>query len=387
MKKKTVALMFCSCVVAFCWATSSKQHKGINSDIEDVMSQYDCIGLSVVVVKGNTIHFRKSYGYNPDYNDESKRDTIPQNGIFWWASVSKTFISTAIMQLVEQRMLSLDDDVNDYIDFCIRNPRFPKSPITVEMMLSHRSSLNDKGYRYGFEKLIPEINNNYGINYNDYEPGTDYFYCNMNYNLLAAIVEKVSKKRFDVYIRENITKPLGLYGSFNRLDLDSVRIIKTYTYDAKAKRYKKFFHPKDRLYGEDTLQNYIIGRSTPIFSPAGGMRATTIDLTKWMMVHMNYGTYKKIKILSKESELEMWKPRSPGRNYGFAFSHYDKVVKGESFVGMTGGSCGIHSLFFFNPEKKYGFVVICNGCTSKLANGGEMNYEIVRKLYQHFIKK
>ncbi len=385
MKRVFVSVL--CCVIGIQCFTNSHKSGDLDFEVSKVMRQYDCIGLSVVVVKNNIIWYKNTYGYNPDYKDESKRDTIPQNGIFWWASVSKTFISTAIMQLVEQRMLSLDDDVNDYLDFSIRNPRFPKSPITVKMMLSHRSSLNDKGYRYGFEKLIPEINNNYGINYNDYEPGSDYFYCNMNYNLLAAIVEKVSKKRFDVYIRENITKPLGLYGSFNRLDLDSVRLIKTYTYDAKTKRYKKFFHPKDRLYGEDTLQNYIIGRSTPIFSPAGGMRATTIDLAKWMMLHMNYGTYKKTKILSKESELEMWKPRSPGRNYGFAFSHYDKVVKGESFVGMTGGSCGIHSLFFFNPKKKYGFVVICNGCTSKSANGGEMNYEIVRTLYNYFIKK
>lgn len=131
----------------------------------------------------------------------------------------------------------------------------------------------------------------------------------------------------------------------------------------------------------------MLGNSTPTFSPAGGMRATTLDLTKWMMVHMNYGSYKKTKILSKESELEMWKPRSQGRNYGYAFSRYDKIVKGKSFVGMTGGSSGYHSLFFFNPEKKYGFVVICNGCTSKSANGGEMNYEIVRTLYNHFIRE
>jgi len=359
----------------------------LESEIVKTMESYDAIGLSIVVVKNNKICYRNTFGYNPNYTDTTKREPIPLDGVFWWASVSKTFISTAVMQLVEKRMLSLDDDVNKYLDFRIRNPRFPNAPITVSMMLSHRSSLNDKGYRYGFEKLIPEVNVNYRVNYNDYEPDTDYFYCNMNYNLLAAIVEKVSKKRFDVYVRENITKPLGLYGSFNRLDLDSVRIIKTYTYDRRAKRFKKYFYPSDRLYGEDTLRNYILGRSTPIFSPAGGMRATTMDLAKWMMVHMNYGTYKKAKILSKESELEMWKPRSPGRNYGYAFSHYDNIVKGESFVGMTGGSCGIHSLFFCNPEKKYGFVVICNGCTSKWGNGGNMNYEIVRVLYKHFIKK
>ncbi len=353
--------------------------------IQETMQEYEAIGVSVVVVKDNSVYYKNTFGYNPDYNDDSKRPPLSLDGVFWWASVSKTFISTAIMQLKEKEKLSLDDDINDYLDFSIRNPRFPNKPITIQMMLSHRSSLNDKGYSFGFEKLISKNNVNYGVNYNDYEPGKDYFYCNMNYNLLAAIVEKASNNRFDEYVKTYICRPLDLNGSFNKLDLDSAKFVKTYIFSQKSKKFRKYFYPKNRQYTEDTLSNYVLGRSTPVFSPAGGMRATVMDLAKWMMVHMNYGTYDGKTILSKESELMMWEPRTPGRNYGFAFSHYDKIVKGESFVGMTGGSCGIHSAMFFNPDKKYGFVVICNGCTSKSANGGELNYEIVRLLYKHLI--
>ena len=83
----------------------------------------------------------------------------------------------------------------------------------------------------------------------------------------------------------------------------------------------------------------------------------------------------------------MWQPQGSDRKYGFAFSCYDKVVKGVELYGMTGGSHGIHSLFFFNPDEKFGLVVICNGCTSKAANGSQMNYKIVRSLYRHIIKK
>lgn len=357
----------------------------LDTEISVVMEQFDCIGLSVIVVKNNKVSFQNTYGYNPDYSDESKRNRIPNNGIYWWASVSKTFISTAIMQLAERGVVSLEDDVNKYLDFDVRNPTYPNTAITIQMLLCHRSSLNDTKYRMGFDMLIPEKNRNYKKNYNDYEPGKGYDYCNLNYNLLAAIVEKASGKRFDIYVKDNICKSLGLSGSYNKLDLDSNMFVKTYCFNQKTKRYNKYI--PYRHYTNESLKNYVLGLSTPTFSPAGGMRATTMDLAKWMMVHMNYGTYKKTRVLSRESELEMWKPRSPGRNYGYAFSHYDKIVKGESFVGMTGGSCGIHSLFFCNPEKKYGFVVICNGCTSKWGNGGNMNYEIVRVLYKHFIKK
>lgn len=377
-------------VLSFCvvWSfpnLSVATNHDLDTDISGVMERFGCIGLSVVVVNKNMVSFQKTYGYNPDYDDESKRNHIPNNGIYWWASVSKTFISTAIMQLVERGLVSLEDDVNRYLDFDVRNPNYPNTVITIQMLLCHRSSLNDTKYRMGFDMLIPKKNRNYKKNYNAYEPGTGYDYCNLNYNLLAAIVEKASGKRFDVYVKDNICKPLGLSGSFNKLDLDSNLFIKTYCFNQKTKKYKKYI--PYRHYTNESLKSYALGMSTPTFSPAGGMRATTMDLAKWMMVHMNYGTYKKVRILSRESELEMWKPRNPGRNYGYAFSHYDKIVKGESFVGMTGGSCGIHSLFFCNPEKKYGFVVICNGCTSKAANGAEMNYEIVRTLYKHFIKK
>ena len=85
----------------------------------------------------------------------------------------------------------------------------------------------------------------------------------------------------------------------------------------------------------------------------------------------------------------MWEPQSADVNYGFAFSRYGKIVKGESFVGMTGGSHGINSIMFFNPEKKYGFVVITNGYAPTKRKGHlySLARELVRPLYKHFIKK
>lgn len=367
-----------------CWAKESLTEKNIDSDLQTVMKSYDAIGISVVVVKDNQICYKNTIGYNPDYNDTTRRVLISDNAVYWWASVSKTFISTAVMQLVERKKVSLNDDVNKYLDFNVRNPRFPLTPITIQMLLCHRSSLNDNKYSWGFDMLMPDKNKDWKNNYNQYEPGKGYDYCNLNYNLLAAIIEKATNTRFDDYIGKNITEPLSIYGSFNKLRLDSSLFVKTYSYNQEKKIYEKYHFR--RHYDSESLGEYVLGNSTPTFSPAGGMRTTVEGLARWMMVHMNYGTYKNRQILSKESELLMWEPKGPESRYGFAFSHYDKVVKGENFVGMTGGSCGIHSAMFFNPEKKFGFVVICNGCTSKSANGAEMNYKIVRVLYKHLIE-
>ena len=111
------------------------------------------------------------------------------------------------------------------------------------------------------------------------------------------------------------------------------------------------------------------------------------NIAEWMMVGLNYGIYKKTKILSKESELEVWKPRSLGRNYSFAFSHYEKEIEGNGVLRMPGDSYYIHSFFFRNLDRQYGTVVVCNGCTSKSVNGGEMNYKIFVHFTNYFIKQ
>ena len=373
-------VVFLCCTLTTICGTALAATNDLEKEVKEVMCQYDAIGVSVAVIKNNKVIYNKPFGLA----DNALKRPTKSDDIYWWASVSKTFISTAIMQLVENEKLSLDDDVNNYLGFKVQNPLYPNIPITIRMLLCHRSSLNDKRFDIGYDALIPGKNRDYKLTYNQYAPGFSYHYCNLNYTLLAAIIEKASSERFDQYIRHYLIVPLGLSGSFNKLDLDSSMFVKPYTYNQKNKAFKEYTYY--RRYDNESLKDYIMGYSTICFSPAGGMRMTVKDMVIWTMTHMNYGEYDGIRILSKKSKLEMWKPQGAERKYGFAFSQYPKVVKGINLRGMTGGTCGIHSLMFFEPEKKFGFVVICNGCTSKSANGAEMNYEIVRVLYKHLIK-
>lgn len=373
-------------LIAFCCSCQGQKPNNLEDEINMQLTNYNAIGASVVVVKDNKICYHHTFGYNPDYNNPTARNPIPDNGIFWLASVSKTFISSAIMQLVEKKKLTLDDDVNKYLKFSVRNPHYPSVPITVKMLLCHRSSINDKHYGWTLKMMDSKTFRKYEECNNDYRPGTKFDYCNLNYSLLGAIIENVTGMRFDQYIDKNICEPLGFDASFNLTKMDSTRLVRTLVYDRKKEKFKKTISIYNYQSVRDKLKDYQLGWSTAGLSPAGGMRMTVLDLAKWTMVHMNYGEYDGKRIISKNSELEMWKPQGTDRNYGFAFSRYPKVVKGVNLRGMTGGSHGIHSLMFFEPEKKFGFVVICNGCICG-GNGGKMNYEIVRLLYKHFIKE
>ena len=360
---------------------------GMDEEIANVMSKYQSIGLSLVVVKDNRICYSSTFGYNPDYQDTTKRNPIPENGVYVIQSISKTFVSTAIMQLVEKKKLKLDDDVNDYLDFVVRNPKYPGIPITIKMLLAHYSSLNDSQYDWHLNQINPATNDKYKECYNDYPPGAEFSYCNLAYSLLGAIIEKVSGQRFCDYIDQNITNPLGLKASYDLTKIDSSLLVKAYIYNEKNRKFVKDNSIYNYQYFYDLQKNYRLGYSAAGYSPTGGMKISAVDLAKYMMMHMNYGTYKGVKILSKESELEMWKQIGTHKwRYGLAFSRYGGMVDDFEPIGMTGGSHGIHSGMFFNPEKKYGFVVICNGCNSKNSVGFDMSREIVRILYKHLIK-
>jgi len=382
MKKLVGLVLF----FVLCMSCHSADKSSFEQEISDIMKAYQAVGVSVVVVKDNKICYSQTFGYNPDYNDSTLRKPIPDNGIYYIASVSKTFIGTAIMQLVEKKKLKLDDDVNQYLPFRVCNPHYPDVPITVRMLLCHRSTINDKQYGWNLDQINPEKNDKWQKCYNNEMPGKVFSYCNLNYSLLGAIIENVTQMRFDEYIDRYITSPLGLEASYNLTKIDSTRLVRSYMYDKRKKQFKPSGSVYNYQYVRNVLSDYHTGESAARLSPAGGMKISAAGLAKWMMLHMNYGHLDGKRIISKKSELAMWEPQGADRNYGLGFSHYDKVIRGVRLYGMTGGAHGIHSLFFFNPEEKYGFVVICNGCTSKAANGRQMNYEIVRALYKHFIK-
>ena len=133
--------------------------------------------------------------------------------------------ATAIMQLIEQKKCHLDDDFSDLIGFKIRNPNFPDKKITLKMVLSHTSSINDKNGYFDLEVINPTQSKNYANSYSTYEPGTKYAYCNLNFNMIGAVIERLSGQRFDLYIKEHILNPLQLYAGYCVDSLDKKKFL------------------------------------------------------------------------------------------------------------------------------------------------------------------
>ena len=107
--------------------------------------------------------------------------------------------------------------------------------ITLKLMLSHLSSINDSQGYFSLDAINPAKNPDWARCYNDYAPGKGYQYCNLNFNMLGAVIEKISGERFDRYVKQHVLDPLGLYGGYYVEELDKSKFATLYAYDSSGK--------------------------------------------------------------------------------------------------------------------------------------------------------
>lgn len=356
------------------------QAEKAEAGIRDIMQQSPVAGLSVAVVKKGKLIYTHSFGLK----DVESNTPLADDCLFRIASISKSFSATSIMQLVEEKKLSLDDDIGKLVGFKIRNPQFPETIITLRMVLSHRSGINDSQGYFTLDVINPGKNSDWAKCYNDYEPGTAYKYCNLNYNMAGTIIEKVSGERFDQYVKHHILDPLGLYGGYCVDSLEVSRFATIYEYNDSLKKFTA--SPAAYAPRREEIANYMMGYSTPIFSPTGGMKISATDLAGYMIMHMKQGRYKGIKIIAKNSARQMQTKLSDKEGYGLAIMTTDKLIAGKTMKGHTGSAYGLYSAMFFQPEEKFGIVVISNGCHPGYTDGFNT---VIRKtincLYDSFL--
>ncbi|MGN5954090.1 serine hydrolase domain-containing protein [Sphingobacterium lactis] len=358
------------------------QKRNFEQELKTLAEKHEAVGLTVLVVKNGKPIYEKAIGYK----DLENKTALSTKDLFRIASISKSFSATAIMQLVEQGKISLDDDFSDLIGFKVRNPKFPDTKITLEMVLSHRSSINDSNGYFSLDVLDPSKNEKWEKSYNNYEPGKGYAYCNLNFNMVGAVLERLTNVRFDSYIKQQILNPLKLAAGYCIDSLDSRRFVKLYELEnGSFKEQPSAYNPRS-----EEIKNYVMGESTPVFSPTGGMKISTKDLARYMMMHMNYGRLGKVKIIEEASSKRMQKGLTEKEKYGLALLENTNLIAREHMVGHTGSAYGLYSNMFFEPEKKFGFIVITNGCRpTYVADGDALNFskEVINLLYRNFIIK
>lgn len=354
--------------------------KAFEKDIEAYRQEIGNVGMAVAVVKDYQIVYHQEFG---KANLETG-EPVKENSLFRIASISKSFSATSMMQLIEKGLVTLDTDVSTLAGFPIRNPKYPDTVITLEMLLSHTSSLNDSQGYFVLDVINPATNPDWEKCYNDYAPGAGYEYCNLNFNLVGTFIEKLSGERFDQYVVHHVLEPLGLYGGYCVDSLDASRFARLYEYvDGKFVEETDAYEPRS-----EKIANYTFGYDTPVFSPTGGMKISACDLARYMMMHMGWGTAPDgTRIISEVASRSMQTERSEPEHYGLALWHEYEMIPGMELVGHTGGAYGLRSAMFWAPDRSFGLVCISSGTYGDIEDEQSGVLEgTLQRLYKHFIQ-
>lgn len=227
------------------------------------------------------------------------------------ASISKLVTTLGVMRLVEQGKLNLDEDVSKQLGWTLRNPAFPDAPITLRMLLSHTSSLTDNaGYwNVALDEDIRTLANDPKAWDTAHAPGTWFRYTNLNFPMVASVMERASSERFDRLMQRLVLQPLGLHACFNWSGCDVATIARAVVlYDSNGKPEKDDLHGRAPdcpvipvRDGSCNLATWVAGRNGTLFSPQGGLRISVMDLAKIGQLLLNEGRIGKTRFLRAES--------------------------------------------------------------------------------------
>lgn len=209
------------------------------------------------------------------------------------ASISKLAVAMAVMRLVEQRWLDLDRDVSTDLGWRLRHPAHPDTPITLRLLMSHTAGVRDvAGYTLGLDGDLPTLLAQPGAWDTGHAPGGYFTYANLNFPVIAAVMEGATGERFDRLMARLVFTPLRLDACFNWTTCSNRAVRHAVVlYRASGDVANDDLHgarpPCPGAAARDNscdLARYRLARNGAFFSPQGGMRIAMTDLARLGMV-------------------------------------------------------------------------------------------------------
>lgn len=416
--------------------TPAMTEQQLEAELERILTdkEHPLSSLAVAIVKDGKVIFSTAKGYsyidneNPANNKKANTDTK-----YRIASISKLVMTIGFMQLVEEGKIDLDADISEYLGFTLRNPNYPFIPITSKMLLSHTSSIRDGADGGTYNLPYGENIKSFFLRTDDYyengghfakdengatrQPGFYYEYCNLNFGVAAAIMEKVSGERFDLYMQNHVFKPMGLTCEYYVPNLKNeakenlsvlYRKLKNGVWDANsawvaqvddytksgytpANYFKVADETADGGYKFVPMSEYVLGTNPTLFSSHGGLRASVLDLAAILQMFASGGRYGGRQILKSETVDLMFEPvwhyipalengntmtdgivpLDLNRSYGlsthiFTSKASDRLLKDKDVVmtGHLGSAYGLYSTMLLDKENKNGFICFIGGIGS-----------------------
>ncbi|WP_199034346.1 serine hydrolase domain-containing protein [Glycomyces salinus] len=311
----------------------------VERTVGELMERYEIPGGAVAVVDGDGV---AAYGLG-SADETSGADVDPDRTVFPIDSVTKAFTATVVMSLVDEGVLDLDADVNEYLDRIEVEQTYPDRPVTLRHLLTHTA---------GFEEQVVGILGDGSGSVEDLEdhlaehlpervrpPGEVSAYSNYGLALAGQVAADAADVPFDRLASQRLLEPLQMRATSLSADPP----------DALEQQAAT-------LYGSDLKP---LERHGDLLYPAGGAMSTAADMGLFMRMHLEGGA----PVLSEEAtgELHSEQFRSDPRLPGLALAFHEEY-RGETRMLTHGGDGpGSHSLLTLVPERDLGIFVVFNG--------------------------
>ena len=321
----------------------SKMHNKIDAYIDNVMEAHEIPGMAIGIVKEGQVYYTKGYGVKSIDN----QDVITDDCLFHMASVSKPFIATAIMQLVEAGKIDLDTPVTNYLPyFKLKDLRY--SGILVRQLLTHTSGLPDID-NYGWEN--PQYDDGaltrYILSLNEtkllHNPGEKWIFSSMAYDVLGDIIAKITHMTFEDYMKKYVLDPLDMrYSTFYKGK--ATKVLCTAPHVRKLEPVVSEIYPYNRAH-----------------APSSTLHSNVKEMCNYAIANLNRGMFGDDRLLKAISFNTMWSPvcdATEGKKMGLSWFVCER--EGELVVTHSGGDLGFQANFCLIPKRMASIIVLSN---------------------------
>lgn len=320
----------------------TSQSQSIYNEVDSLFKHWDknSPGAAVGIIKNGELIYSKGYGVSQLEHNVP----ITPSTRFYIGSVAKQFVAFSILLLEEKNKLSMEDDIQLYLeDF----PKYPKS-IKIKDLIHHTSGIQNyysllwlRGEHsfdcHKMEKIYSVLKSQKKPKF---EAGSRYEYSNSNYLLLALIIEKVSGQSLKDFTQTHIFDPLGMNSTTFS---DNV-------FGLIHNRANSYWSEKEKGFANMIRRSELVG--------AGGLYSTIDDLYLWDKNLENNklgkGGHRLVKAMLKEGTL------NNGQKSGYAFGIENGKYKGLTTIGHTGAHAGYKAIFLRFPDKDFTVIILAN---------------------------
>ena len=314
-------------------------------------------GASIVVVKDGEIEYEKGYGHDSDGKP------ITEKSLMRIGSVSKSFTAFAVLQLVDEGKIQLDDPVVKYVpEVKLDDHRWKE--VTIRQLLSHTSGVPNPIIVAPANNIIAGVERLHDLKLQS-NPGEKYAYSNPNYWILAFLVEKVSGINFPNYLKQKVFSPLEMNDSLTTVNSD----------DPVQELPKGYVTAYGTAIPWAELEQMDLG--------AGGVISTASDMGKWLSMHTNEGKIKSEEQLLSRKLLEAsYSPQQGSEKYGLGWSLSSPNVK-PARISHSGALTTFQTQQDIVPSSGYAVAVLLNSFAPTYEHAYEISSGIIELTEGH----